>query len=396
MLSHIVSIIDQSQSHSLKSGALFCAKYKITDKECLEFLYNNDCFEDIVYINDLNDNEIIDLNLSIYGLSKLGFYYSFNDFLSQNRYKQPNGDYYIFDLAYSSLSGNNISISKYIAITNLISSLENIARHTYDDVDIKNMIIFREDKSLFVTFEYSIKDITQLKDVDLNKLNFVSEVFGGESNEKQLLYINELIDFLSLQKENRRFKYLLSHFSEFYQKCNDAYQFYLRDFSYNKLKIELDSKALEYTQKIQSIINEAQTKLIAIPTVFVLACATFNYESDLFTIKNVVTIISLFIFAIIIQQFINNQKSSLDFINGNIDSYKETFKNNNVEIISSKFNLVELELKKQQDRLFVVEVILWMIPIGLLILWLFLIGFSIFSYILAGFTLVSIIFKIII
>jgi len=123
--------------------------------------------------------------------------------------------------------------------------------------------------------------------------------------KKKMIFINELIESLNSREENSRFKYFLSHITEFYDKCNNAYQFYLRDFSYNKLKIELDSKALEYTQKIQSVINDSQTKLIAIPTAFVLVFAAFDF-TDLLAIKNIATILSLFIFALLIQFFLNN------------------------------------------------------------------------------------------
>jgi len=374
MLFRIVTIINQSQKHFIKDGTLFCTKYRVTDKECLEYLNNNSCFEEIIYLDEINDGDVIDLRLSIYELSRLGFYYSFDNFLSKNKYENPSNDYYIFDQNYdSSSSETDASISKYVEMITLIKAIGNIARHIYDDIDVKNMIVFREDKSIFLTIEYSTKEIAQINDTDIDKINSVSQIFMGENNEKKLLYINELIDFLSPQKENKRFKYLITHFSDFFRKCNDAYQFYLRDFSYNKLKIELDSKALEYTQKIQSVINEAQTKLIAIPTVFVLACSTFDYTSSLLSTKNIATIISLFIFAIIIQLFLNNQKSSLRFMNENIMSYKQTFKDNDIEKISSKFDLVEGELKKQQIRLSIVEVILWSIPILLLILWIVLI-----------------------
>jgi hypothetical protein len=130
------------------------------------------------------------------------------------------------------------------------------------------------------------------------------------------------------------------------------------------LKVELDSKALEFAQKIQTIINDSQTKLIAIPTAFVLVIATFDFEKILSS-KNVGTIVGLFVFSTLIQLFLNNQLSALKFIKQNIDAYKSTFKNDEINQTSNSFVLVEVEFNKQNSRLKVIEVILWSIPVGI-------------------------------
>ena len=143
---------------------------------------------------------------------------------------------------------------------------------------------------------------------------------------------------------------------------------------------------------LQSVINESQTKLIAIPTVFVLAFISFDY-SDLLSTKNVFTIISLFIFAILIQLFLNNQFSTLRFINENITSYKETFKRNDIDRISSKFSLVDKEREKQKKRLFLIDAILWLIPISLLCTWLFGVGYNLLVYISIVIILIVILIK---
>lgn len=372
MLSNIVSILKESNKCFIDSETLICNNYNITDVTVLEYLYENNCVEQTLYLENLKVGESIDLELSLYHLSRLGIYYSFDAFILKNKYQKPTIDYYIYDIDYFSYSNDNESILKYDAVIHLIEAIKHIAKHSYIDAGIENSILFREDKSTFITFEYSFNDIENIKTLEIEKVHSISSILEEDQSEKKLIYINEIIDFVSMENESNRFKHLLNCFTQFYEKCNNAFQFYLRDFSYNKLKLELDSKALEYTQKIQSVINEAQTKLIAIPTVFVLACAAFDY-SDLLVVKNIATIISLFIFAIIIQLFLNNQKSSLNFMSENIVSYKETFKNKNIEKISNKFSLVEDELNKQKKRLLIVDIILWVIPISFVIMWVILV-----------------------
>lgn len=369
MLSRILQIINNSES-KIESGTLICNNYVINDLECLSCLLDKDCLEQTIYIDELKKGDKIDLELNLYRLKSLGFYYYFNDFIQKNKYEIPIDDYYIFDIKCSKTNQNE-AVLKYEAIINLINSIKNIAKHNFKEIDIENSIIYKDDRSLLLPFNFESSDITSINKEFVNLINEISELFNKDRTEKKLLYLNELIDYLTDEKESSRFTFLLSNFSDYYERCNNAYQFYLRDFSYNKLKIEIDSKALGYTQKIQTIINESQTKLIAIPTAFVLVFATFDFI-DLFAIKNIADLIGLFVFAIIIQLFLNNQKSALNFIKDNISSYKESFQINDIEKISNRFKIVDQELKKQRIRFLIVECILWLIPLIFTSYWLFL------------------------
>jgi len=392
MLSRIKNIISSSNSNfDVSSGVCICSDYKVSDKECLAYLYRQECFEQSIFIEDLSDNDIINLELSLPKLIKIGFYYSFESFVLSNKYAFPDSDFYIYDIDSSQVAENK-NLAKHKSIINLINSLKYIAKHSYFNAGVYNAIIFREDKSLFLSFEFKVNTVLSIKESEVEIINNISNIFCEAVSEKKLLFINELINFLTkVNDESQRFIYLLSNISDFYEKSTNAYQYYLRDFSYNKLKLELDSTALEFAQKIQSVINESQTKLIAIPTVFVLAFISFDY-SDLLSNKNIFTIISLFIFAILIQLFLNNQFSTLRFINENITSYKETFNRNDIDKISSKFTLVDKEREKQKKRLILIEAILWLIPVSLLCTWLFGVGYNLLAHI--SITIILIIFLI--
>jgi hypothetical protein len=367
MLKRIVDVIGASNFY-IKSGTLFCNNHVITDPDCIEYLEENSFLEEL--IDNKRVGEVINLELSLIHLNSIHFFEDCDAFISKNKYVTPTGLYYIKDLnCYSDTNHDFIILHK--SVVNFVLSIKQIAKHTYLDLNIDNIILFREDKSSVLPIIYDASNIRSMKIEDIDKLNSIATAFEEGDTEKKFLYINELIELLNSQREDERFTFILSNFNHFYNKCVNAYQFYLRDFSSNKLKIELDSKALEYTQKIQSVINDAQTKLIAIPTAFVLVFSTIDF-TQIVSIKNVSIVLSLVIFSLLIQLFLNNQKSTLNFIWDNITSYKETFKDSDIEKISSKFLLVERELKKQKYRLRITEVILWLIPILLLCLCLVL------------------------
>ena len=58
-----------------------------------------------------------------------------------------------------------------------------------------------------------------------------------------------------------------------------------------------------------------------------------------------------FIFAVLIQLFISNQRSILEIINSDINDYKREFGNTNIELLSDKFKCVSSSLDKQNKRL---------------------------------------------
>jgi hypothetical protein len=367
MLHKIVNLI-KSSTYKIESTTLFCRDCIIQDVECLNYLEANNVLESPLHTTSFGST--IDLELSLVYLNSLGFYENARSFILKNKYKEPSAEYYLLDL--DSYKDNScIFLDKYRSILILINAIESFGKHTYIDLDTKNSIIFSEEKSLFLSFKYTQTTLDFIPPAILGKIAQTSLIFNGDNSEKKLLFINELMELLHPQMEDERFVFLLTNFNTFYEKSLAAYQFYLRDFSYNKLKLEIDTKALDYTQRIQGVINDSQSKLIAIPTAFVLVFTVFDFE-NIVEIKNVVAIISLFIFAIIIQLFLNNQLSVLKFIKENIESYKESFKENDIEKISRKFVLVGQELKRQKRRLRLVQFILWLIPFSLLIIWFYL------------------------
>jgi hypothetical protein len=370
MLRSIVQVILKART-STHDGALFCNDVLIDDdaKKCIEFLDEKNIVENSNYQNKLGEN--VTLELSLAGLTGIGYYHKTDDLIRKNKYAYPPDLFYVAELNKFSDELGIGFYTNFEIVLNLMNAINQVAKHCYTDVDVNYALIISDDKALLLPLTYGVTQINELSDIDIDHIQSIITVFEDANTEKKLLFINELIDYLSPVTESVRFDTLLRTISDFTDKCNNAYQYYLRDFSYNKLKIELDSKALEFTQKIQSVINDSQTKLVTIPTAFVLVFATFDY-TDLNSAKNIVSIISLFIFAVLIQIFLNNQYSSLNFTAANVAAYKETFSQNNIEKFAEKFTLVDEELQKQKNRLCLITCLLWLIPSGLLVLWIFL------------------------
>lgn len=371
MLAEIIKIANSSSAR-IKEGTLFYDNWNVTNKEIVGYLYDNDCFENSIVPDDVKIGEPINLELSLSKLCNLGFYDTCETFVAKNKYETPKEPFYIYENKNSA-----IFRTKYAAVLSFIDSIKQISKHIFFDVNVYNAIISSDRKSVVICLDYTSKDIEKLDEEKIKKISFIEKALCENDFEKQNLFINELIDFV--QKHNSQLQEIFDQIVELSQNCENAYLFYISDFSSNKLKFEINTKAIEYTSKIQAVINEAQTKLIAIPSAFVLAALALEFDKCLLplSVKNAATSLSLFIFAILIQLFLANQKSILKIIESDVNDYKKEFDKTKIELLSEKFKCVSDSLKKQKSRITIISFILWGIPV---LIGLYLIISAIINY----------------
>lgn len=358
MLKKIVSIVNAT-TPKVGVSTLLC-NYIIDDIIFYQTLVDHDIIENLTTISP-KIGEKVTLQFSLLKLQTLGFYNSIELFINNNRYEIPSDKIYINECK-QYLTESTFYLN-YISIVNLINELQNNAKHNYDDVEIKNVIFVREEKSLFMKLDYNGSIFNTINRYIFEDINSFIEILKDNNfQDKKNIYLNELIEFCLKFDEEIRFESLLNHFNTFKDNSFSTYNFYLRNFSYNKLKLEIDSKAIEFNQKLQAVINDSQTKLIAIPAAFILVLSSFDYEK-IENPKNFIAIGGLFIFSILLQLFVNNQKSAIRFIEENINYYKSTFKNQDRKEVEKSFSNVNAEKNKQIERLILIEVLLWFMPI---------------------------------
>lgn len=368
MLTQIVDILTKSNT-TISDDSLSVDNYKILDESsiislenCIEQIYDNK--GNIIGLSDIQKKQNVRIVFSLYRLNQTGYYETSDVFVRKNKIISP-ASYYIQNIGFQ--NSEHIFIKKYHALINFIQSIGDLAKYKEESPDITTCVIICEQKALILPIIYSGEDVVNI-DFPIEEMNYATELFKKNNSEEKLLFINELMEFLSNVTEENRFVYLLQNFNEYYSKSIDSFQYYIRNFSYNKLKSELDNAILDYSKKIQSVINDAQSKLIAIPAAFVLAAANIEFDNIL-SIKNIAILISLYIFALLIGIFLNNQSSVLNMIDINIQSYKGSFGDNG-NVVKDAFILVDKELIKQKNRLFITQFINWGIPALLTLLYI--------------------------
>lgn len=370
MLDKIIKIITASNPRI--EGSIILCDHIIDDLQLIDDIIGLNFIENII-IGKSQLGDIISLEFSLSKLKSLGFFSNKDFFVKEYLYILPEKEIYIYE------SKKHLAelpfYSSFETIINLSQNLKTNSKHMYYEEEIMNLIIFREEKSLFIKLIYTYEDVEILNDSIRNKINLFIEILSdGNFTDKKNIFLNELVEFVDGYEDEVKFSYLIRNFESYFDKAIATYNYYLRNFSYNKLKIELDSKALEFGQKIQAVINDSQTKLVAIPAAFILVLSNLDYENG-DSLKNIISFLGLIIFSILLQLFLNNQKSILRFIDENISRYKSTYTNQDQNNVEQAFKNVDLEKTKQIKRLVIIETLLWLIPILTLCVILFLLTY---------------------
>lgn len=333
---------------------------------------NTQNFYNVISYLDANEvaysNTNHEIKIQINSLrNKIGYYPSVNDFIEINKYELERSEYYIKDINDGS-DGRN-GFNDQISILHIfIQSLINISTHRWEDEDGLKLILYRSKKSILLDINYSYNLIKKLDHKRLEIIKDFSIQLNEANEDKRGLFINEIIDYVTSNNIDN-LEGFVSKIELCYKSCKDSYELYQLNYCVNSLKLELDTKVLDYTTKIQQVISEAQTKLIAIPAAFIFAGINIDYDKGILNTNNIIISLCLFTFAILIQLFIQNQKSILFIIEKDSKDYIDTFKSK-IDI-TDKLNIVNRELKNQKKRICFIEIILWTIPI-LLLLFLFL------------------------
>jgi hypothetical protein len=358
-------------------------------KALLDKLCKFGCVEEInsqgkvIEIKEIGTNQSVKVEIVAFNLRQFEFYYDMEALVNGNLLSAPR-DFYVHSLnCHYPASLENGCVNSYLSIISLVDCLTSLASYKSDEPSRSVYII--QDKigaAIQLTYDNSLTEgpAPSLENIK----NFVSSI--NEHTERKKIFTKELIDFLSQESDDsKKISYLFRNFDQFHIQYEAAYTFFLNDFSYSKLKLELESAILDYSKNIRAVINDSQTKLIAIPAAFLVASTQLDFSNS-FSAKNLLIITTSYVFSILMEIFIINQESALKILEDNIKSYKTTFdlKNNDrainlttiKSIISNGFSAIDLELFNQSRRLELIRWINWGLSVSLTIITL---GITIFE-----------------
>lgn len=343
--------------------------------EKLKRLSEANCIENFVTVE--NKNKPVDkvsiadrIKVRLYPNQLINekYFETFEDLINHSSQSYPQNRYYVNSLNYDSMEQiQPIQIQNFVAFTKLISFLKSIS-----DYQKGNELVFFQAKQLILTTDYSVNDLLEINELD-DLINHIQE--SADKEERRIIFTNELIaSLLKINEPKNRFKFLVTNFSDLTSNYHKSHSLYLEKYSYQKFKSEIDKEIIEYSKKIQAVINDAQSKLVAIPAAFLLIIGQFDLTGEKIYF-NLALVLSAFVFSVLLEVLLRNQFSALDFVKDDIDRFKNSVDDKKIEILGDDFTKVFTKINnlhsKQKCYLNIIRFLVWLTPlfaIGLFIL----------------------------
>ncbi|MEK6669979.1 MAG: hypothetical protein AABZ19_14245 [Pseudomonadota bacterium] len=165
------------------------------------------------------------------------------------------------------------------------------------------------DSKVELRCEYSADDLRRLDGLE----EFAQNYFESDHHrdQKRTIIRNALLEMFKGQLVVR-LSDVLARFEDFVERVRSAYTLYTTDFSFEKLRSELDKQNLEDMLRLNKTFSDIQNQLLAIPAAMLLVGANVKANNNA---ANIATIVGVSIFVWIMLKLIRNQNSSIGAIN---------------------------------------------------------------------------------
>ncbi|CNI71564.1 hypothetical protein ACS78V_17745 [Yersinia enterocolitica] len=254
-------------------------------------------------------------------------------------------NYFLIDEHFSSKDTNTPEcIERYRKLLNFIQHLKKSA--AYFDKD-KGELIFLESGKFSLPIIYTSE---QLLSANVDLLDKIDRTLTADTHIEQKLAIlgKSVFNLLKTESSETRFKYLLSHLDELNNSYSDGYSIFVSDFSYDKIRDQLEAAKVEYTGKIHKAISDIQNQILGIPVATIIVATQMKKSNDFgyeFWV-NIAVLLGCWIFSALVGLMVWNQKHTLEVIGEEIDR-QDLLMKRKYKDISEKFKSIFKTLKSR-------------------------------------------------
>jgi len=336
-------LYELSKSHMDKDGFVYFEFGSFTDLELvIEHLQSNEKFE--AQINsDTNKISIKKNRVDGLYLKRTEYISSIFSLLSIGDKELPNEIYIVEDRAKKS----SIIINSVNNLRSWMLLLENISDHCeYDKVtSIPKYLFIVEDEELKTIKKYYL-ELTKILEVDgliesipsptnlkmeQDFSSLIKEMKNGDihSAEKRLVLRSSIIDLIRTHKNSNNFiTELFKKPQILWEYFSNQYEFYVRRFSLDKIKREIETEKLDYLKKINEQLQDHLSKSLIIPSIMVAIALVKSWSPE----SVVVIFFALLLSTVIVLLSLNTRKLVIkDIKDSAIDVLKLIEKTQNTE-----------------------------------------------------------------
>lgn len=209
-------------------------------------------------------------------------------------------------------------------------------------------LVFIQDGRFSVPVSYSTADLTGDLVAAIDKL---IALFADELHRDQKLAMlaTAVQEAASRVGPAQRFGELLHHLGDVTHAVTESYRLFCSNFSYEKIKSDIQDAHIEFTAKIHKTFSDIQSQLLAIPAATVIV-ATQMKQANGFDAQfwiNTGVLMGSGIFVVLFWLLVLNQRHTLDVLEDEIERRKHAIAKDHVQIC----DMFEPTFNKLRDRL---------------------------------------------
>ncbi|RYY01593.1 MAG: hypothetical protein EOO53_17470 [Gammaproteobacteria bacterium] len=231
-------------------------------------------------------------------------------------------------------------LKNYFQATDLFKALRSVAYEIPKGQDIE--LVFLSTEKIHLTSNYNQADLKSLENLSSFNDDFISST---AHKEQKTTIIKTAVNSLFNKENTINFSEILNRFEEFFSQINSSYQLYVSEFSFAKIKAEVEKEKLEFITKLNKVFSDIQSQLLAIPAALILIGSQMEVNTN-WSIKNVLIWLGALIFSLLMNLLIRNQRHTLNAIKIEIDQQKHLIKTKHV-IVADQFLGVYEQLEKR-------------------------------------------------
>jgi hypothetical protein len=248
-----------------------------------------------------------------------------------------------------------IAVTRYQKVLALIGLLRKCA--AYLDKD-RGELVFIKGGKYSIPVNYSPGELAGVDLVAIDKiLGFFNVKDDAHEDQKLAILAEAMMGMLDGVAAGRRFITLLLELQQLSEKFADGYKLYLANFSYDKVRDELQAWKVEYTGKIHKVFGDIQNQLLSIPVATVIVATQLKLvgkkEFAIF-LANVAVVIGCWIFALLFMMLCRNQYRTLQVLEGEVDRQEKKMKSDYesvLEMFEEVFTSLRGRVKDQKRAL---------------------------------------------
>ncbi|MQR02335.1 hypothetical protein [Glaciimonas soli] len=205
-------------------------------------------------------------------------------------------------------------IQNYLDTSKLLKLISTIADHIADDGGDKQYVFLGKEKIIF-TADYVERDLRGLDGLTQFQQDFFESDIHAE--QKKTIIRSALLEMFKGAKMVP-FASLLHCYSLFIEEVRKSYELYVSEFSFHKIKAEVEKEKLDLTTKLNKVFSDIQNQLLAIPAALILAGGQLD-DSHKWSLKNLLIWLGSLVFTILMVMLIRNQRHTLDAVKQEIE-----------------------------------------------------------------------------